>query len=619
MKKKKVKRKLKLKKIFKKTNFYLGIIQIILSIILLFTIINIKILSLKYIIPIILIITIINFLSILFLSKSKKKKTKIISKIISVFLSLIFLISTIIINQIYLSMNNMFKNDSYIDYSVLVLKNSKYQKINNLDNKIIGFYIDDKYNESAKNSLDKKISTEYIGYSSINELKNALISQEIDGMLIMDSYLEIDDIETQEVKEENNDNQISESDQLLLNSIKDFDTKSKVIYNFKIKVDNSKKSKKIDLDKGSFAIYISGQDSFDTKVSETSRSDVNLLMIVNLKSKQILIISIPRDYYINISSKKALDKLTHISLYGSDETMKSLGELLDVNIDYFVKFNFTTFMKAIEYMLPLDVYSDYDFTTSIYDQTIGNSYTFKKGYNHITNGKMALQFVRARKNFAEGDRQRGINQSRFLRAVINKASSPSILLKYNKILKALEGTFLSNISNESIQEIVNYVLNNNGSFNIHSFYLDGSDANRPTYSGGRQPLYVMIPNQQSIENTKVLINDVLNGKIPEIEQDASELADIKNSHIVTEDIGKINDYTPNYNYSSNFNNKNNNITENNKVPDIENNEDNNNQLDEENNNESNTEDKEEDKPVEPVKPPTESITPPITENEENNN
>ena len=516
-------------------------------------------------------------------------------------------------------MNNMFKNDSYIDYSVLVLKNSKYQKINNLDNKIIGFYIDDKYNESAKNSLDKKISTEYIGYSSINELKNALISQEIDGMLIMNSYLEIDDVETQEVKEENNDNQISESDQLLLNSIKDFDTKSKIIYNFKIKVDNSKKSKKIDLDKGSFAIYISGQDSFDTKVSETSRSDVNLLMIVNLKSKQILIISIPRDYYINISSKKALDKLTHISLYGSDETMKSLGELLDVNIDYFVKFNFTTFMKAIEYMLPLDVYSDYDFTTSIYDQTIGNSYTFKKGYNHITNGKMALQFVRARKNFAEGDRQRGINQSRFLRAVINKASSPSILLKYNKILKALEGTFLSNISNESIQEIVNYVLNNNGSFDIHSFYLDGSDANRPTYSGGRQPLYVMIPNQQSIENTKVLINDVLNGKIPEIEQDASELADIKNSHIVTEDIGKINDYTPNYNYSSNFNNKNNNITENNKVPDIENNEDNNNQLDEENNNESNTEDKEEDKPVEPVKPPTESITPPITENEENNN
>lgn len=619
MKKKKVKRKIKFKKIFKKTNFYLGIIQIILSIILLFTIINIKILSLKYIIPIILIITIINFLSILFLSKSKKKKTKIISKTISLLLSIIFLISTIIINQVYLSMNNMFKNDSYIDYSVLVLKNSKYQKINNLDNKIIGFYIDDKYNESAKNSLDKKIATEYIGYSSINELKNALISQEIDGMLIMDSYLEIDDIETQEVKEENNDNQISESDQLLLNSIKDFDTKSKVIYNFKIKVDNSKKSKKIDLDKGSFAIYISGQDSFDTKVSETSRSDVNLLMIVNLKSKQILIISIPRDYYINISSKKALDKLTHISLYGSDETMKSLGELLDVNIDYFVKFNFTTFMKAIEYMLPLDVYSDYDFTTSIYDQTIGNSYTFKKGYNHITNGKMALQFVRARKNFAEGDRQRGINQSRFLRAVINKASSPSILLKYNKILKALEGTFLSNISNESIQEIVNYVLNNNGSFDIHSFYLDGSDANRPTYSGGRQPLYVMIPNQQSIENTKVLINDVLNGKIPEIEQDASELADIKNSHIVTEDIGKINDYTPNYNYSSNFNNKNNNITENNKVPDIENNEDNNNQLDEENNNESNTEDKEEDKPVEPVKPPTESITPPITENEENNN
>ena len=255
-------------------------------------------------------------------------------------------------------------------------------------------------------------------------------------------------------------------------------------------------------------------------------------MVVNLKSRNVLLLSIPRDYYIKINSKGAYDKLTHISLYGSEEAGNSLGSLLDVDVDYFVKFNFTTFMKATEYLLPLDVYSDYDFTTSVYDRTIGDCYTFSKGYNHITNGKMALQFVRARKNFAQGDRQRGINQTRFLRAVINKATTPSVLLKYNKILESLEGTFLTNVDNESIINIIKYVLNHNGKFNIYSMALDGYDAHRGTYSGGSTPLYVMIPNQKTIDSAKIAIKDVLDGNDPDMEKDASELASVKDTHDV---------------------------------------------------------------------------------------
>ncbi len=270
-------------------------------------------------------------------------------------------------------------------------------------------------------------------------------------------------------------------------------------------------------------------------------------MVVNLKTRNVLLLSIPRDYYIKINSKGAYDKLTHISLYGSEEAADSLGALLDVDVDYFVKFNFTTFMKATEYLLPLDVYSDYDFTTSVYDRTIGDCYTFSKGYNHITNGKMALQFVRARKNFAQGDRQRGINQTRFLRAVINKSTSPSVLLKYNKILESLEGTFLTNIDNESIINIIKYVLNHNGKFNIYSMALDGSDAHRGTYSGGSTPLYVMIPNTKTIEEAKVAIQAVLNGEKPNIEKDASELTSVKDTH-------EVKKAPTNYGYSGNTTN-----------------------------------------------------------------
>ena len=534
MKKEKKKKKVKInrnfKALFKKPLFYIGLLQVIASIVLIGVIISIGILGLKYLIPIILLILLIDFLILFFLYEKKGKKTRIILGTLSVIFSIAALLGGFFINQTFASINKMFKNDSYIDYSVLVHKESKNNKIQDIDEKIVGFYVNDKYNKEAQKVLNKKISAEYIGYTSIQELEKALLEKEIDAAMIMDSYLDLDDNEELDTVSEMVD-------------VSDFEDNSKVIYTFKVKVDHSKKTKKIDLEKGSFAIYVSGQDSYASSVSETSRSDVNLLMVVNLKSKQVLLVSIPRDYYIKISSKGAYDKLTHISLYGSEEAANSLGSLLDVSIDYYVKFNFTTFMKAVEYLLPLDVYSDYDFTTSVYDQTIGNSYSFSKGYNHITSGEMALQFVRARKNFAEGDRQRGINQARFLRAVINKASTPSVLLKYNKILNSLEGTFLTNISDESIVEIIKYVLNNNGSFKVNSISLDGSDASRSTYSGGSQALYVMIPDSKTIEDAKVQIKCVLDGGVPDIPQDASELADVKDTHTVTsKDIGRT--YVP---------------------------------------------------------------------------
>ena len=541
-----------MKKVLKKKEFYIDLFLIITTVLLIYSIFNLGILGLKFVLPAVLLIFIIDLFLIIKTNKkyhyknkkklSKKelinakvefekkvKKKKRILLFITFIVSILYLAGFFILLNIQKSMNNLFKNESTINYSVLVNKGSGYKKIKDLDDKIIGYYEEDKYNNLAEKKLSKAVDVEYIGYSSLDELKYALRNEDIDGMMIMDSYLNMHEND-EEVETVNDEEEVTtETNNDLLDKIKDFEDKTKTIYRFKINVDNSKNTKSIDLDKGSFVVYVSGEDSYSSEVNETSRSDVNMLMVVNLKTKNVLLLSIPRDYYIKIDSKGSYDKLTHISLYGSEEAADSLGALLDVDVDYFVKFNFTTFMKATEYLLPLDVYSDYDFTTSVYDRTIGDCYTFSKGYNHITNGKMALQFVRARKNFNQGDRQRGINQTRFLRAVINKATTPSVLLKYNKILESMEGTFLTNIDNESIINIIKYVLNHNGKFNIYSMALDGSDAHRSTYSGGSTALYVMIPNQKTIDEAKVAIKDVLDGNTPDIEKDASELASVKDS------------------------------------------------------------------------------------------
>ena len=530
---------------FKNIYLDLFIFFIITCLYLFIVLLNINILSLKYIIPIaifLLLLIILNF----FVIRKGKKKVKIVFSVISTLLGIIFIILSIILLNLFSSVQNMFSTDSYVEYSVMVTKESEYNKIDDLDKKLIGYYQSDKYHEEAQKKLSTKIDAEYIGYSTIEDLKDSLIDGQIDSIMILDSYLDIID----------NNDELDET-----NIVDSFKEKTKTIYKFKIKVDNSKNTKDIDLEKGAFAIYVSGQDSYASSVSEASRSDVNMLVVVNLNTKQILLLSIPRDYYITIDGIGAYDKLTHISIYGSEVAANSIGNILNVNVDYFVKFNFTTFMKAIEYLLPLDVYSDYSFTTGVYDQTIGTSYTFSKGYNHITSGEMALQFVRARKNFSEGDRQRGINQTRMLKAVINKVATPQVLIKYNDILKALNGTFLTNISNDSIVNIIKYILNNNGKFNIYNYALDGSDASRTTYSGGSMPLYVMIPNTESINYAEGYIKDILNGEIPNIEIDDADLADSSHSSTVIETPYKPPYYPPNNSNSNNNSNDNNTIVE----------------------------------------------------------
>lgn len=566
-----------MKKTLKKKEFYIDLLLVLSTVLLVFSIFRLGILSYKYVFPIVLVIFIIDILLLIFTNKgytfkTKKKlsKKELINEqvefekkvkkkrnflcFVTVIVSIIYLVLFFVLLNLYSSMNNLFKNKSTIEYSIIVNKSNGYKNISDLDDKIVGYYEEDKYSDLAEKKLSKKADVEYIGYSSISELKYALRNDDIDSMMIMDSYLNLDkdnDTESETTvleDEDNTDTEDVKEDNEILEKIEDFDSKTKVLYKFKINIDNSKNTKSIDLEKGSFVVYISGEDSYSDEVNETSRSDVNMLMVVNLKTRNILLLSIPRDYYIKINSKGAYDKLTHISLYGSEEAADSIGSLLDVDVDYYVKFNFTTFMKATEYLLPLDVYSDYDFTTSVYDKTIGDCYTFSKGYNHITNGKMALQFVRARKNFSEGDRQRGVNQSRFLRAVINKASTPSVLLKYNKILDSLEGTFLTNIDNKSIVNIIKYILNHNGKFNVYSLSLDGYDAHRSTYSGGSQALYVMIPNTNTIEKASVAIKAVLNGETPDIEKDASELADKKDVHEVLKAKTNYGTSESNYNY-----------------------------------------------------------------------
>lgn len=224
-------------------------------------------------------------------------------------------------------------------------------------------------------------------------------------------------------------------------------------------------------------------------------------MSINTNTHEALLTSIPRDYYVTLHSYGAKDKLTHSGIYGVNETVKTAEDLLDTDINYYVRVNFTTVIKLVDKLGGIDVYSDYNFSR--------NGYNFKKGYNHI-NGDAALVFSRERYSFAGGDNQRVKNQQHVIEAVMKKVlNSTTLLTKYTDILDSLKGSFQTNIAQDDISSLVKDQINNMSSWTIKSNSLTGTGASSSTYSMGSTKLYVMVPNSTSVTSAKEKIDEVL--------------------------------------------------------------------------------------------------------------
>lgn len=251
---------------------------------------------------------------------------------------------------------------------------------------------------------------------------------------------------------------------------------------------------------GKFNVYISGIDT-SGNISNVSRSDANILMSINTNTHEALLTSIPRDYYVTLHSYGAKDKLTHSGIYGVNETVKTAEDLLDTDINYYVRVNFTTVIKLVDKLGGIDVYSDYNFSR--------DGYNFKKGYNHI-NGDAALVFSRERYSFASGDNQRVKNQQHVIEAIMKKVlNSTTLLTKYTDILDSLKGSFQTNIEQDDISKLVKDQINNMSSWTIKSNSLTGTGASSSTYSMGSTKLYVMVPNSTSVTSAKEKIDEVL--------------------------------------------------------------------------------------------------------------
>lgn len=253
-----------------------------------------------------------------------------------------------------------------------------------------------------------------------------------------------------------------------------------------------------------FVMYMSGIDSRGGLIAK-SRCDVNILAVVNPETHQVLLVSTPRDFYVPLPiSNGKPDKLTHAGIYGVDVSVGALEMLYETEIDYYFRVNFGGFEKIIDALGGITVNSEFGFTTS------EGGYWIDKGENHL-NGAKALSFARERKAFASGDRQRGKNQMIVIKSVIDKALSPAILTGYADLMASVSGSFETSMPYEKIAELVRKQLDEGGNWNVVSTSVDGTGSYKKPYSLATNA-YVMIPNQETVDAAKEMINKVLNGE-----------------------------------------------------------------------------------------------------------
>ena len=412
-------------------------------------------------------------------------KNNVISKVVTIIFCILLMVVIVYMNKSFETLNKITEiNDETNRISLIVKKDSEYHNVQDLEHK--GIQINTKYSAvvmgATMNELNEWIQCDYSSENNFIKMATNLYEGDVDAILVNEAYLWV-----MEHKYEN------------------FREGTRVIWTYEYTKGKEDIIKPVVVNNDCFNVFISGIDT-EGDVSTVSRSDVNMIATVNTISHQILLTSIPRDYYVYISELKARDKLTHAGLNGIDSSLSTLEDLLDIDINYYVKVNFTSLIMMVDALGGIEVYSDYDLNYHPPYQSI------KKGLNHM-NGETALLFSRERYYLPGGDDDRIKNQQRVIQAMLNKLISPTVFTNYMDILDSVAGSFETNMSMKEITSLLKEQLKTTKSWDIQSYSLTG---NGDYFKGGAMmpdtELYYCVPNEKSVQKATDYINSMIDGE-----------------------------------------------------------------------------------------------------------
>jgi len=452
-------------------NQFYRILSIIYTLILLAFIgalIWINVLPAKFLYPLIGVLVLISiFIVPVMFSKYGIKKRKQMSAVFSVLLIAGFGVGTW-----YLTDTIDFLGDIAIgggpkeikeEYHLIVGSDTAYTDLVQMEGIGVGTHMssDGAYME-AKDDLQREVSVEYRYVSDLNQLFDGLAAGGCETISETTGYAEFQEYRAVFVSAAAYESLKAERETLA--------ETTRILHTVTVKVGEASTVKAVDVTKESFNVYLSGLD-FTGDISQNYHSDVNMLVTVNPVSHEVLITSIPRDYYVNLPSKSSMDKLTHSGLYGIQETVGAVEDMMGIDINYYVKVNYNTIVTLVDAMGGIEINSPYAFTT--HGMAELNGITFNEGYNWL-NGNMALAYCRERKSWADGDMRRNENQQLIMEAIIKKATgSTAVLTNYTGILEAVRGNMETSMSTDEMTSLVKMQLAEMPSWDIQKNALKG--------------------------------------------------------------------------------------------------------------------------------------------------
>ena len=445
----------------------LAVLQFVLSVLLVYLLYTTKLIPFKWMVVGAVVILLLPIIIVLMM---KGKKSSYVGIILSIIMSGILCYGVFLVNSTNRTLDTVTDNKVEVEQvNVYVRKEDSADSINMAVDSGYKFGIiknsDSENVTTVINQINDDFGTEIkvVEYDSVYDLAVAFELDNIQSFIINSGMLAV---------LESSDNYENYSESLKVIMEKEIETQIEEVV-----------EEKPEFDKNRFCMYISGIDTYGS-VNQKSRSDVNIIAVVNTQTRTMLLVSTPRDYYVEmpcIGNQK--DKLTHAGVFGIDASMETLERLYNV-----------------DELGGIDVYSEVGFTAITDDE-------FQQGYNHL-DGKHALTFARERMAFMSGDRQRGNNQMAVIKAIVEKVESSDMLKNYSSVMDSLAGTFQTDMSKDEVGDIVQQMLEDMKSWNIYSFSVSGSDGEDVCSSMGAVG-YVMYPYENDVEFGKQLIQKVL--------------------------------------------------------------------------------------------------------------
>ncbi len=425
----------------------------------------------------------------LFISKKARRFVKVICLILALLMSVLCFVgyrySSSLISFVEDITGQRYETETY---SVYVLKDSGYKELDYLKRQSIGYLSTNPHRAETETQLQRSVSHKAADYESIGELVTALYGSSASAVVMNNSYLDM----------------LAETDV-------NFEEKTRVLYTFEVRSDVADIPNEVDIKTEPFIMLISGTDS-RVGLQEVARSDVNMLAVVNPKEHKILLVSIPRDYYVQLHGTTGTkDKLTHAGVYGIEMSRKTIEDLFGIDINYTTKVSFGTVISVVDAIGGIEINSDRALTTHT-----NKSCHIQQGVQTLDSA-CALAYARERYAYESGDRHRVQNQQDVTEAILKKLGDPRYLAKYPKIMKSAEGSFETSMSYDMITDFAKTQLASLHPWTIEKISVDGTGAMLPTYSMGAQNLYVMIPDQSTVDAAKAKINEYLTVSEPEVE------------------------------------------------------------------------------------------------------